>query len=65
MVAIHKSEAKSVVTSYRGISLLDILSKVLEKQVYEKLSNIVLSHISVNGNVDFCQVDPLFLKSFK
>ena len=33
MVAIHKSEAtrKSVVTNYRGISLLDILSKVLEK----------------------------------
>ena len=45
MVAIHKSEAKSVVTNYRGISLFDILSKVLEKQVYDKLSNSVKSHI--------------------
>lgn len=45
MVPIHKSEAKSVVTNYREISLLDVLSKVLEKQVYDKLFNSVKSHV--------------------
>ena len=45
MVPIHKSEAESVVTNYRGISLLDGLSKVLEKQVYDKLFNSVKPHI--------------------
>ena len=40
MVPIHKNEA-----NYRGICLLDILSKVLEKQVYDKLFNSVKPHI--------------------
>ena len=40
MVPIHKNEA-----NYRGISLLDVLSKVLEKQVYDKLFNSVKPHI--------------------
>ena len=45
MVPIHKSKAKSVVTNYKRISLLDVLSKVLEKQVYDKLFNSVKPHI--------------------
>ena len=46
MVPIHKSESKAVVLNYRGISLLDVLSKVMEKQVYDKLFNSVKLHIN-------------------
>ena len=45
MVPIHKSEVKSVVTNYRGISLLNVLSKVSEKEVYYKLFNNGKPHI--------------------
>ena len=46
MVPIHKSESKAVVLNYRGISLLDVLSKVMEKQVHNKLFNSVKLHIN-------------------
>ena len=34
LVPIHKCESKTMVSNYRGISLLDVLSKILERQVY-------------------------------
>lgn len=45
MVPIHKCESKALVPNYRGISLLDILSKVMEKQVYDRLFDSVKLHL--------------------
>ena len=45
MVPTHKSESKAVVSNFGGISILDALSKVIEKPVYDNLFNSVKSHI--------------------
>ena len=41
---IHKSGDKSLVSNYRPISLLCIISKVLERIIYKHLSKFVLEH---------------------
>lgn len=46
LVPIYKSEAKSQVLNYRGISLLDVLSKLLEKQVFHHTYDFVSPHLT-------------------
>ncbi|CAB4026200.1 Hypothetical predicted protein, partial [Paramuricea clavata] len=46
LVPIHKSESRSVVPNYRGISLLDILSKLLERQVYNGMFGVIEHYLS-------------------
>ncbi|CAB3981583.1 Hypothetical predicted protein, partial [Paramuricea clavata] len=41
LVPIHKAERKSIVSNYRGISLIDQLSKILEKGVFGRLFDFV------------------------
>ena len=41
VVPIHKCESRSLVSNYRGISLLDILSKVMERQTYNEVFSIL------------------------
>ncbi|CAB3984085.1 Hypothetical predicted protein [Paramuricea clavata] len=41
LVPIHKAERKSIVSNYKGISLLDQLSKILEKGVFGRLFDFV------------------------
>ena len=37
LVPIHKCEFKTMHSNYRSISLLDVLSKILERQVYNEI----------------------------
>lgn len=46
LVPIHKCESKSMVSKYRGISLLDVLSKILERQVYNEIFDIICPHLT-------------------
>ena len=46
LVPIHKCESKTMVSNYRGISLLHVLSKILERQVYNEIFSIVCSHLT-------------------
>jgi hypothetical protein len=46
IVPIHKTKSKAIVPNYRGISLLDVLSKLLERQVYDGVFNIISPHFS-------------------
>ena len=41
LVPIHKCESKMMISNYRGISLLDVLSKILERQVYNEIFSII------------------------
>ena len=44
LVPIHQCESKTMVSNYRGISLLDVLSKILERQVYNEIFRIICLH---------------------
>ena len=46
LVPIHKCESKSMVSNYGGISLLDVLSKILERQVYNEIFDIICPHLT-------------------
>ena len=46
LVPIHKCESKTMVSNYRGISPLDVLSKLLERQVYNEIFGIIYPHLS-------------------
>ena len=46
LVPTHKCESKSMVSNYRGISLLDVLSKILERQVYNEIFDIICPHLT-------------------
>ena len=46
LVRIHKSDSKSLASNYRGISFLDVLSKLLEKQVYIEISGNISTYIA-------------------
>ena len=46
LVPVHKSESKAIVTNYRGISLLNTLSKILEKLVYNEIFDYISPHIT-------------------
>ena len=61
LVRIHKSDSKSLASNYRGISFLDVLSKLLEKQVYIEISGRIYPLILRNGSMAFCQADQLCL----
>ena len=41
LVPIHKCQSKSMVSNCRGISLLDALSKIFERQVYNEIFDII------------------------
>ena len=45
---VHKSGNKSAVNSYRSISLLCVVSKVLERIIFNKISNFIVEFISPN-----------------
>ena len=46
LVPIHKCESKTMVSNYRGISLLDVISKILERQVYNEIFGINCPHLT-------------------
>ena len=46
LVPIHKCESKTMVSNYRVISLLNVLSKILEKQVYNEIFGIIYLHLT-------------------
>ncbi|CAB4013730.1 Hypothetical predicted protein, partial [Paramuricea clavata] len=46
IVPIHKTKSKAIVPNYRDTSLLDVLSKPLERQVYDGVFNIISPHFS-------------------
>ena len=46
LVPIHKCESKTMVLNYRGISLLDVLSQILERQVYNEIFSIICPHLA-------------------
>ena len=46
LVSNHKCESKTMVSNYRGISLLHVLSKILERQVYNEIFSIICPHIT-------------------
>jgi len=46
LVPIHKCKSKSMVSNYRGISVLNFLSKILEKQVYNEIFGIICSNLT-------------------
>ena len=46
LVPNHKGESKSMVSNYPGISLLDILSKILERQFYNEIFYIICPRLT-------------------
>ena len=46
LVPIHKCESKTMHLNYRSISLLDVLSKILERQVYNEIFSIICPHLT-------------------
>ena len=46
LVPVHKSDSKSLVNNYMGISLLDVLSKLVERHVFRGIFEIVSPHLS-------------------
>ena len=46
LVPIHKYDSKADVTNYRGISLLDVLSKILERLVYNEIFDSLSPHLT-------------------
>ena len=46
LVPIHKFESKTIVSNYRGISLLGVLSKILERQVHNEIFGIICPHLT-------------------
>ena len=46
LVPIHKCESKNDGFNYCGISLLDVLSKLLERQVYNEIFSIICPHLT-------------------
>ena len=46
LVPIHKCEYKTMVSNSRGILLLDILSKILERQVRNEIFSIACPHLT-------------------
>ena len=46
VVPIHKANSKAMVPNYRGISLRDVLSKLLERLVYDEIFDIICPHLS-------------------
>ena len=46
LVPIRKCESKTTVSNYRSISLLDVLSKILERQVYNEILSIICPHLT-------------------
>ena len=46
LVPIHKCEFKTMHSNYRSISLLDVLSKILERQVYNEILSIICPHLT-------------------
>ena len=47
-----------MVSNYRGISLLDVLSKILERQVYSEIL-VLLALFLPTGSMVSCQENPL------
>ena len=47
LTPVHKSGAKNSVNNYRGIALLSVASKVLERCVYSRIYNHVAPHLSL------------------
>ena len=46
-----------MVSNYRGISLLDVLSKILERQVYNEIFSIICPHLT-HWQYGFYQENP-------
>ena len=46
LVPVHKCDTKSSVPNYRGISLLDVLSKLVERHVFRGTFEFVSPHLS-------------------
>ena len=66
LVPIHKCESKIMVSNYRGISLLDVLSKILERLVYNEIFSVIYLPASLpTGSMNFYQKNPLCLNYFK
>ena len=47
---VHKKNDKQVVTNYRPISLLPILSKVYEKIIFKNLYNYLMANKFISNN---------------
>ena len=47
LTPVHKSGAKNSVNNYRGVALLSVVSKVLERCVYSRIYNHVASHLNL------------------
>ena len=58
LVPIQKCESKTMVSNYRGISLLDVLSKNLERQVYNEIW-VLFALFLPTGSMVSCQENPL------
>ena len=50
ILPLHKKGDSSLISNYRPISLLPVISKVVEKVVYRRLSSFVFSTNSTDGN---------------
>ena len=46
LVPIHKCESKTMVSNYPSISLLDVLSKILERHVYNEIFGIICPQLT-------------------
>ena len=46
LVPVHKCESKTMVSNYRGISLHDVPSEILETQVYNEIFSIICPHLT-------------------
>jgi hypothetical protein len=64
IVPIQKTKSKVIVPNYRGISLLDVLSKLLERRCM-MVYLILFPHIFLNGNTVSCLVSQLYYNYLK
>ena len=46
LVSIHKCESRTMVSNYPSISLLDVLSKILERHVCNEIFGIICPHLT-------------------